>query len=179
MVVEVAAPGRVAKHLAAVLLRRPDHPHNCHRRRDRLQLPLPRRRRGQPRLAAAVALATTAGAYCDYETVAFDAADPRQPTLLMLPAGCHVLAPLRIAPGGAFSTEFGAVLPAGESFGWKGFVGADGDGDGEELDDEAATAAAQAGQGVSESASARLVRVQRLYDGSRFVSGTTSLSSVE
>ena len=124
-------------------------------------------------------LATTAGAYCDYETVSFDGADPRQPTLLMLPAGCHVLAPLRIAPGGAFSTEFGAVLPAGESFGWKGFVGADGDGDGEELNDEAATAAAQAGQGVSESASARLVRVQRLYDGSRFVSGTTSLSSVE
>ena len=124
-------------------------------------------------------LATTAGAYCDYETVAFDPADPRQPTLLMLPAGCHVLAPLRIAPGGAFSTEFGAVLPAGESFGWKGFVGADGDGDGGELDDAAATAAAQAGQGVSESASSRLVRVQRLYDGSRFVSGTTSLSSAE
>ena len=40
-------------------------------------------------------------------------------------------------------------------------------------------AAGKAGAGLSDSTTARLVRVQRLYDGVRFVSGTTSLCSAE
>ena len=51
--------------------------------------------------------------------------DASRPTLLLLPASCHVLAPLRLppadAPSTSFSIEFGAVLEPGESFGWTGF----------------------------------------------------------
>ena len=86
-----------------------------------------------------------------------------------------MLAPSRVAPGRPFTTEFGVVLPPGESFGWKGFV----TGDGEASDEERTEAAAKAGAGLSDSDTARLVRVQRLYDGKRFVSGTTSLCSAD
>ena len=120
-------------------------------------------------------LLSTRGLYADYEAVAFEPRDPSQPRMLLLPAGCYVYAPSRVQPGNSFSTEFGVVLPPGESFGWKGFVPGD-----DEADDAARMeAASKAGAGLSDSTTARLVRVQRLYDGVRFVSGTTSLCSAD
>jgi len=116
----------------------------------------------------------TSGEWSDHEAVVFDrTGDASEPMLLFLPAGCHVLAPRRIAPlysdapGGqpaqSFSTEFAAILEPGESFGWMGYVpGKDGD---VTIGDESA-----------KSESSRLVRVGRLYSSSdTFVSGTTSL----
>lgn len=57
------------------------------------------------------------GEYGEYESVRFDG-DETFPRLLMLPSGCHVLAPLQLTDG-PFQTEFGAELPPGESFGWQ------------------------------------------------------------
>ena len=120
-------------------------------------------------------LLSTRGLYTDYEAVSFDPRDPSQPRMLLLPAGCYVYAPTCVQAGNSFSTEFGVVLPPGESFGWKGFITGD-----DEVDDAARMeAAGKAGAGLSDSTTARLVRVQRLYDGVRFVSGTTSLCSAE
>ena len=115
-------------------------------------------------------LRTTKGKWSDFESVAFNA-DASRPVLLLLPSSCHVLAPTRLparnenAPGGegsafAFSTEFGAVLDPGESFGWRGYQEGD-----------------EPPEGQADDAM-RLVRIQRLYDESgSFVSGTTSLCS--
>ena len=67
----------------------------------------------------------------------------------------------------AFTTEFGAVLAPGESFGWRGFTGA---AQGEDDDEQVQQ------QQEADDDSPRLVRIQRLYSGrSAFVSGTTSL----
>ena len=110
-------------------------------------------------------LTTSEGAYGEYESVAFFG-DELEPSLILLPAGCHLIAPRRLPTAdakAAFSTEFGALLDAGESFGWRGFTG------GEE--------GAPAQEGDAESA--RLVRIQRLYAGRSFVSGTTSLLTAE
>ena len=57
------------------------------------------------------------GTYGEYESVRFDG-DATFPRLLMLPAGCHVIAPFQMRDE-PFQTEFGAELPPGESFGWQ------------------------------------------------------------
>ena len=57
------------------------------------------------------------GTYGEYESVRFDG-DATFPRLLMLPAGCHVIAPFQMRDE-PFQTEFGAELPTGESFGWQ------------------------------------------------------------
>ena len=127
----------------------------------------------------------------------FDAgADAARPTLLMLPQGCYVLAPSRLPPassaaaegarddaggGGSFaySTEFGALLEPGESFGWQGYqaaAAADDGGDDATADGEGAELAAP---GEVDDEAPRLARIQRLYgtDG-QYASGTTSLLSL-
>ena len=114
-------------------------------------------------------LRRTEGKWADYERVVF-AGDVSRPVLLLLPASCHALIPTRLPPRAsnaaadafAFSTEFGALLEAGEGFGWRGYQPSDGVASEPEEDDGAM----------------RLVRIQRLYDASgRFISGTTSLCS--
>ena len=76
--------------------------------------------------------------------------------------------------GASYSTEFGAVLEPGESFGWQGYTSSS-------LGYTAPTGAdpmadpAEAAGGSSSSSSPRLVRIQRLYSRGSFVSGTTSL----
>ena len=125
------------------------------------------------------------GDFGDYERVRFEAGDRLQPTLTLLPAGCHVLAPLQLPVDGSdtgntddqdaqrsYSTEFGAVLEPGESFGWRGLQRSDKD----DIDDD--ELAAQEPDGSDDSP--RLVRSARLYAGvGEFVSGSTSLCTAE
>ena len=86
---------------------------------------------------------------------------------MLLPSSCHVMAPRKLPPAAAseraaFSTEFGALLAAGENFGWAGFQGEDAD--------------EQQSEAEAEDDSPRLVRITRLYGGlDDFISGTTSL----
>ena len=109
------------------------------------------------------------GEWGEYESVDF-VGDSSAPTLLLLPSSCHVLAPLQLPEdGAAFSTEFGAVLEAGESFGWQGFRGVlPGVEEGQEEEG-----------GDDDDDAQRLVRIGRLYNEGAFVSGTTSLCSTE
>ena len=110
-------------------------------------------------------LQTVGGDFGEYESVAFSG-DPLEPTLLLLPAGCHLIAPRKLPAASApttYSTEFGAMLEAGESFGWRGFTGGEEGAASQEQDED----------------SARLVRIQRLYSGGAFVSGTTSLLTAQ
>lgn len=126
-------------------------------------------------------LDTADGAFGEYESVRF-VGDATLPTLLLLPAACHVIAPLKLPPaeGGSgpasFQTEFGAVLEPGESFGWRGYLPSDDEGvelpEGEDelppLDPEGSSDAP------------RLVRISRLYSGvGAFAIGTTSLCEAE
>ena len=126
------------------------------------------------------------GDYGEYESVRF-VGDATLPTLLLLPAACHLLAPLQLpvasAGGGdlpdgpvPFSTEFGAVLEPGESFGWRGYQPSDDIGvqleEGEEelppLDPE------------GDASAPRLVRSSRLYSAvGKLVSCTTSFCEAE
>ena len=126
---------------------------------------------------------TTDGPYGEYEIIEL-AADPHRSVMMLLPAGCHLIAPSRLprpsegASDSAFATEFGALIAAGESFGWRGFTaGDDAEEEGSEDDEEVVSADGPAGQFQD---SPRLVRIQRLYAGrSAFVSGTTSLLTAE
>jgi hypothetical protein len=92
--------------------------------------------------------------------------------MLLLQAGCYVLAPTQLpARLGAFSTEFGAVLEPGESFGLQSFGGEAGAAEAgpADADADAADGEREGGGGM------RLVRIGRLYKGERqFASGTTS-----
>ena len=106
----------------------------------------------------------------------------------MLPHGCYALVPTQLPPidtgsdggGFAFSTEFGALLEPGESFGWQGFQGAP----------DAVAGAAKASsvlppdavleeEALSDGEQVpRLARIQRLYSTEGvFQSGITSLCS--
>ena len=120
------------------------------------------------------------GAFGEYEAVRF-VGDATQPALLLLPAACHVLAPLQLptadAADAAYSTEFGAVLEPGESFGWRGFVpGADADAQDAPDEDGLLPPLDPAG----DTSAPRLVRISRLYAGmGRFMSGSTSLCTAE
>lgn len=105
-------------------------------------------------------LSSHAGRFGDYDSVSFEmSGDPAAPRMLLLPAGCHVLAPCVLADDGAFSTEFGAMLEAGESFGWKGFVPSEA-GEGERGGDDEPSVAPDA----TDDGAPRLVRVQRLCE---------------
>lgn len=109
------------------------------------------------------------GRWGEYEQVRF-LADAACPSLLLLPSDCHVLAPLQLpepSSGDAWSVEFGAVLPAGEVYGWQGWQGADDD------DDESGN------PNAASASSPRLVRIQRLHSADAFVSGTTSLCTAD
>ena len=116
------------------------------------------------------------GDYGEYETVRF--AGEGMPTLLLLPSACHLLAPMQISENAAFTTEFGAVLEPGESFGWRGYQPGDDEAEeGEEVDDEGLLPAIQP---EGDADAPRLVRISRLYSGAgKFASGTTSLLSAE
>lgn len=123
------------------------------------------------------ALQTSEGQFGCHEAVAFArGADPTAPRMLLLPDGCFVLAPSRLAggAGASFATEFGVLLEGGESFGMMGYVDEDeplsaGGSEAEEPDFDAAG---------GDPTAPRMVRVLRLYDTDRaFVSGTTSLCS--
>lgn len=113
---------------------------------------------------------THQGEWSDHTSVRF-VADATRPALLLLPSGCHILAPLQLPPlggddsaGGSYTTEFGAVLEPGESFGWQGYQGP-----------ETAGGSAEAMADATDTSAPRLVRSQRLYARGVFVSGTTSL----
>lgn len=83
--------------------------------------------------------------------VKFTADGPASPRLLLLPGGCHVLAPRYLADA-PFLTEFGALLEAGESFGWMGDIPAATDG-------EMRATAAPTGQGTSTTEQVRNTRI--------------------
>jgi hypothetical protein len=126
-------------------------------------------------------LSTAEGAYGEYESVRF-VGDAALPTLLMLPAACHVIAPLKLpaaeaaASEASFQIEFGAVLEPGESFGWRGYMPSD-DEDVEPAEGESELPPLDP-EGSSEAQ--RLVRISRLYSRvGQFASGTTSLCEAE
>ena len=100
----------------------------------------------------------------------------------MLPAACHVIAPLKLpladaaAPEASFQIEFGAVLEAGESFGWRGYMPSDDEG--VELAEGETELPPLDPEGSSDAP--RLVRISRLYSRlGQFASGTTSLCEAE